>query len=285
MSLVWFALLWIGAAAHGLQSAPESDDLSRAATRDYQPLVFRAQIIGGAIWRPNSLYRPGQGESERWRTQWRVHCHAVRDAGQWRSVSSYSTLTVAGRIDQYLPGDELTVFGSFAKIREPGNPGQSDLREIFRAEHQFVFLRADSIQQLELNRRSWRHPIARLTAMAVRSIDRALHRYVPFGQAPLAAAWSSGNASKSIGTRSNNCSRQAPCTCWPSAACILNWSPARLDSLLDMRLETTRVADCRGYDHLALRTDRRRPIPPVLRAVFVVLAVCVARGEAGQWVG
>lgn len=277
MSLVWFALLWIGAAAHGLQSAPESDDLSRAAARDYQPLVFRAEVIGGAIWRPNSLYRPGQDESERWRTQWRVHCTSVRDGGQWQSVSSFSTLTVAGRIAEFLPGDELTVFGSFAKIREPSNPGQSDLREIFRAEHQFVFLRADTAAQLQIERRSWQRPIARLTAMAVRTIDRAIHRYVPLGQGPLAAAlvfgqrqqvdWDAQQQLLSTGTLHMLAISGMHIELVAGALWIVCW-------VIGLRQRASLLLVATVISLYALIAGAN---PPVLRAVFVVLAVCVAR--------
>ena len=277
MSLVWFALLWIGAAAHGLQRGPESDDLSRVAQRDYQPLVFRAEIIGGAIWRPNSLYRPGQDDSERWRTQWRVRCTEVRDGGQWRTVNGYSTLNVAGRIDQFLPGDELTVFGSFAKIREPSNPGQSDLREIFRAEHQFVFLRADSIKQLELVRHSWHHPIARLTALAVRSIDRSIHRYVPFGQGPLAAAlifgqrqqvdWDAQQQLLSTGTLHMLAISGMHIELVAGALWVVCW-------VIGLRQRASLLLVATTISLYALIAGAN---PPVLRAVFVVLAVCVAR--------
>lgn len=277
MSLAWFALLWIGAAAHGLQRGPEHDDLSMVAQRDYQPLVFRAEIIGGAIWRPNSFYRPGQDVSERWRTQWRVRCTAVRDGGRWREVSSYSTLTVAGRLDEYLPGDELTVFGSVAKIREPSNPGQSDLREIFRAEQQFVFLRADSPAQLELVQRHWHHPIARWTAMAVRSIDRAIHRHVPFGQGPLAAAlifgqrqqvdWEAQQQLLSTGTLHMLAISGMHIELVAGALWIVCW-------VIGLRQRASLLLVATTISLYALIAGAN---PPVLRAVFVVLAVCVAR--------
>lgn len=277
MSLVWFALLWIGAAAHGLQRGPDNDDLSMVAGRDYQPLVFRAEIIGGAVWRPNSFYRPDQDASQRWRTQWRVHCTSVRDGGQWRSINSYSTLTVAGRLDEYLPGDQLTVFGSFAKIRESSNPGQNDLREIFRAEHQYVFLRADTAAQMELMQRSWHHPVARLTAIAVRSIDRAIHRYVPFGQGPLAAAlifgqrqqvdWEAQQQLLSTGTLHMLAISGMHIELVAGALWIVCW-------VIGLRQRASLLLVATIISLYALIAGAN---PPVLRAVFVVLAVCVAR--------
>ncbi len=241
--------------------------------------MFRAEIIGGAVWRPNSFYRVGQDASERWRTQWRVKCNAVRDGGQWRPVSSISTLTVAGRIDRFLPGDELTVFGSFAKIRAPSNPGQSDLREVFRAEGQFVFLRADTAAQLELVRHSWRHPIARLTAMAVRSIDRAIHRFVPFGQGPLAAAlvfgqrqqvdWQAQQQLLSTGTLHMLAISGMHIELVAGALWIVCW-------LIGLRQRTSLLLVATTISLYALIAGAN---PPVLRAVFVVLAVCVAKWQ------
>ncbi len=277
MALGWFALLWAESGCAWTATTAETDDLANVAQRDYQPLVFRAEIVAGAIWRPNSLYRPGQDASERWRTQWRVRCTAVRDAGQWRPISSYSTLNVAGRIDQYLPGDELTVFGSFAKIREPSNPGQSDLREIFRAEHQFVFSESGYGQTIGTRSSSWQHPIARLTAIAVRTIDRAIHRYVPFGQGPLAAAlifgqrqqvdWDAQQQLLSTGTLHMLAISGMHIELVAGALWIVCW-------VIGLRQRASLLLVATIISLYALIAGAN---PPVLRAVFVVLAVCVAR--------
>lgn len=277
MGLGWFGLLWIGASCHYLQRGPDNDELGRTASDDYRPLVFRAEITGVAVWRPNSFFRAGQDESQRWRTQWKILCYEVRDGQQWRRVHCFSTLTVSGRLDHLLPGDCVQVFGSCARVPAPSNPGESDLRKVFREEHQFVFLRAETADQIALDRSHWRRPVARLVAIAVRQIDHAIHGYVPFGQAALAAAlvfgqrqqvdWESQQQLLSTGTLhmlaiSGMHIELVAGSLW--LLCLLIGVPQRT-SLIIIATIVTLYALIAGAN------------PPVLRAVFTVLAVCVAR--------
>ncbi|MCC6507836.1 MAG: ComEC/Rec2 family competence protein [Pirellulaceae bacterium] len=277
MMLAWFALMWIGATVHLLQRGPDIDDLGRIASRDYQPLVFRAEILAGAIWRPNSFFRPGQDESQRWRTQWQVKCIGIRDAGRWRPIDSFSTLSVAGRVNHLLPGDRITVFGSCAAISAPSNPGENDLRELYRGEHQFTFLQSETADQIVLDERTWRRPVARLTAIAVRSIDRAIHRYVPLGQGPLAAAlvfgqrqqvdWDAQQQLLSTGTLHMLAISGMHIELVAGSLWILCW-------VIGLRPRQSLVVVASSIALYALIAGAN---PPVLRAVFVVLAVCVAR--------
>lgn len=277
MALGWFALLWIGAAVHFLQRGASIDDLGQRAAGDYQPLVFRAEVLTGAVWRPNSFFRDGSDPSQRWRSQWKVKCTAVRDGGYWRPSASYSTLTVAGRIDQLLPGDRITVFGSCAAVTAPSNPGVGDLRELYRSEQQFVFLRAETIDQIVLDEKSWGRPVARLVAMAVRRIDRAIHQHVPLGQAPLAAAlifgqrqqvdWEAQQQLLSTGTLHMLAISGMHIELVASALLVVCW-------FVGLRPRPTLLIVASTVGVYALIAGAN---PPVLRAVFVVLAVCVAR--------
>lgn len=277
MGLGWFGLLWIGAVCHYLQRGPDNDELGKLASEDYLPLVFRAEIIGVAVWRPNSFFRNGQDESQRWRTQWKVLCCEVRDGQQWRPVHCFSTLTVSGRLDHLLPGDCVQVFGSCARVPAPSNPGESDLRRVFREEHQFVFLRADSSDQIVLEQTRWHRPIARSVAAAVRQIDYAIHRYVPFHQAALAAALVFGQRQQ---------------VDWDSQQQLLSTGTLHMLAISGMHIEL--VAGSLWLLCLFIGVPQRTSLiiiativtlyaliaganPPVLRAVFTVLAVCVAR--------
>ena len=277
MGLAWFALLWGGAMCHYLQRGPAYDALSRRATADYQPLIFRAEIIEGAVWRPNAYYRPGDAESQRWRTQWKVRCFAVRDGQRWETLVSYSTLGVAGRVEHLLPGDRITVYGSCAAIPPPSNPGESDLRRVFRSERQFVFLRAESADQIVLDERRWTRPVARAVAISVRRIDRAFRQHVPFRQAPLAAALIFGQRQQ---------------VDWDEQQELLSTGTLHMLAISGMHIEL--VAGALWIICLLAGVRQRVALliiattvsvyaliaganPPVLRAVFVVLAVCVAR--------
>lgn len=279
MGLGWLGLLWAGATCHHLQRGPENDELGRRAGYDYQPLVFRAEIMAPTVWRPNTLFRHGDDPRNRWRSQWKVRVYQVRDGKQWRSLSSNSTLSVAGRIEHLLPGDRVTVFGSCAAIPPPSNPGETDLRKLFRSEHQFVFLRAESADQIVLDRQRWNRPIARCVAIAVRQIDRAIHRYVPLGQGPLAAALVFGQRQQ---------------VDWDAQQQLLSTGTLHMLAISGMHIEL--VAGALWILCLMVALRKRASLvmvatiiaayaliaganPPVLRAVFVVLAVCVARWQ------
>lgn len=272
-------LLWAGATCHHLHRGPELDELGRRATYDYQPLVFRAAIAGPAVWRPNSQFRPGDDPGLRWRSQWKVRVYAVRDGRQWQSLSSHSTLSVAGRVDHLLPGDRVTVYGSCAAVAPPSNPGEDDLRKLFRGEKQFVFLRAESADQIVLESQTWNRPLARCVALAVRRIDRAIHRYVPLGQAPLAAALVFGQRQQ---------------VDWDAQQQLLSTGTLHMLAISGMHIEL--VAGALWLACLVVALRRRASLvvvavivasyaliaganPPVLRAVFIVLAMCVARWQ------
>ncbi len=276
-TLGWCCFFAIGVVSQWHHESATGDDLSTTATRDYRPLVCRVEILGSAVWRPNAYFRAGDDENKRWLTQWRVACYQVRDGDQWVKTQAISTLTVTGRIDDMLPGDRLQVFGSYALVPPPTNPGEGDLRPLFHADGQFVFLRADSKEQVQLLVRSWRRPLSRLTAIAVRRIDRAIHRYVTLEQAPLAAAlvfgqrqqvdWNEQQHLLSTGTLHMLAISGMHIEMVAGALFVICWLMG-----LHQRQSLIVVAVCiLAYAMIAGAN------PPVLRAVFIVLAVCLAR--------
>ncbi len=275
----WLLLMWIGATCHLWQRGEATDDLGQIATKDFQPLVFRAEIVGSAVWRPNVYYRTGQPENERWRTQWLVRCFAIRRNQQWQDVSALSTFSVAGHVEHLMPGDFITVYGSCAAISAPTNPGENDLREYYQSEHQFVMLRADGLDQISLDRSSWRRPVARATAHIVRSINRSIHRQVTLGQASLAAAlvfgqrqqldWDDQQQLLSTGTLH----MLAISGMHIELVVLALWM---LCAILGLQQRTTLIVVAITIGFYALITGAN---PPVLRAVFVVWAICIARWQ------
>lgn len=171
-----------------LLAPPAADSLSAAATRRSKPIAVRAVIESCAVWRPNQNYRPEDAGSQAWKTQWDVRCERVRDGKHWSPIDARCTLSVAGRIDDLLPGDYVQIFGSFRRIASPSNPGAFDFAEHLRKDAKFISLSADTRRQIELLDSRPTHPARRLRGWAVRAVDRWLHRWVAFDQAPLAAA-------------------------------------------------------------------------------------------------
>lgn len=174
----------------GIQSEPPTEDaLSRVATLEWQPCAMRIVIRSAAVWLPNPNHRPLDPNSQPWKTQWSVKCTAIRHREQWQPTTAFSILTTDGRVERFLPGDTLEMFGHFRKIGPSSNPGGFNFAEQSRLEHRFVALRAESAEQLKLIESQWRgSTLARLRGLVIREIDKLLTRWVSYGQSPLAAA-------------------------------------------------------------------------------------------------
>ena len=174
----------------GIKSTPPAaDSLSSIATTDWQPCAMRIRIHSAAVWRPNPNHRPLDPNSQPWKTQWSVKCVAIRHRDQWQPTIALSSLTTDGRVETFLPGDTLEMFGHFRKIGPSSNPGGFNFAEQARLEHRFIALRVESAKQLKLVDSRWgANSLARLRGLAIREIDKLLTRWVSDGQAPLAAA-------------------------------------------------------------------------------------------------
>jgi competence protein ComEC len=194
--LVLFAAA-LFAAAYGRTFQPNSSDsLYPLATRQAEPIALRGVICSVAEWFPNLNHRPEDASSQPWQTRWELRCEAVRDGGDWQTIDALTTLTVAGRIDDLLPGDEVEVFGGFRQITPPTNPGGYDFAERARQQGQFWRVSADRREQItKLGERNT-FPLLRLRGHAVRWVDGYLHSRVAFDQAPLAAALIFGQRSQ-----------------------------------------------------------------------------------------
>ena len=176
--------------SYGYTSKPATEDpLSRIASKDWRPCAVRVQITSAAIWQPNPNYRQADPKSEPWKTQWDVKCIAIRNHDDWVETTAYSRLSTEGRIDRFLPGDSLEVYGHFRKIAPSSNPGGFDFAQQAALNNQFISLRVESPVQLRLIGSEWGwQSLARIRGITIRWLDKALSRWVTRGQAPLAAA-------------------------------------------------------------------------------------------------
>ncbi len=175
---------------HAIRNVPPTEDhLSRSMPLDWQPCAVRVSIVSAAVWQPNPNHRPQDPKSNAWVTQWKVHCTEVRDRSEWKDADSLTRLTVEGRIDRFLPGDEIEVLGSCRKIGRAANPGGFDFLSVSKRDHHFIMLRAEAESQLRLLSSRWGwFTFSRLRGICIREIDQSLRRWVAFGKAPLASA-------------------------------------------------------------------------------------------------
>jgi competence protein ComEC len=183
------AALLLGIAYREVSTLETGDGLSNLASEEWQPCAVRAQVISAAVWQPNPHFRSEVAGSERWKTRWEVRCVTIRDLDRWESAQAICSLSVDGRIDEYLPGDVLQIHGHLRRITGPTNPGCFDFSEHARNEGKFVMLRSKSAAQITRIDSQWGwYSLARMRGLVVRSIDRFLVRWVHHDQAPLAAA-------------------------------------------------------------------------------------------------
>ncbi len=167
---------------------PAADALWYGATRQSQPIAVRVVFDTSAVWKPNPNHRPEDPLSPRWQTEWDVICEAVRDGRRWRAIDARCSLTAAGRIDDFLPGDVAEVYGTVRRIPHPTNPGAFDFAEFSRHESHFVRLSSEGREQMTWLESRGTHPLRRLRGRVVRAVDKNLYKWVAGDQAPLAAA-------------------------------------------------------------------------------------------------
>ncbi len=191
--LFWLTLAGTSALAAGyslthLQQPPDTDPLGQLARRESQPIALRAVIASAASWRPNPNHRAEDPNSSAWRTRWEITCTGVMENGDWTALTAKSTLSTDGRVSDLLPGDQVTIWGSYRALPSPTNPGEFDLSGAMRQKHQFWSVDADSREQIELRGCSGKFALRRVQAIAARSVDGWLQRSVGTDHAPLAAA-------------------------------------------------------------------------------------------------
>lgn len=181
-----------------LHAPMTGDSLSTLASRQGQPIALRGIVAAPAEWKPNTNFRPDQRESEPWATSWIVDWQSIRQSDQWTSINSRSKLLVVGRIDRLLPGDFIQVFGELRSIQPPTNPGMYDFAARSQLDGILVSVHAKSANQIQSIDSRWFGPylLSRVRGWAVRAVDRLIHRYVSWGQAPLASALVFGQRSQ-----------------------------------------------------------------------------------------
>ena len=71
-----------------------------------------------------------------------VEVTRIRDGADWRPAGGVCQLAVDGHVLGVHQGDLLRVFGQFARIAPPLNPGEFDFAEHARADRQLVRVRS-----------------------------------------------------------------------------------------------------------------------------------------------
>lgn len=151
-------------------------------------------VIEGMIDKPVTLRRHPLADQLRrrglspWQTQIEVTVQRFRVGHQFRRWTGRVLIVCDGRIDELLPGDKVRVFGSLRQFTPPTNPGERDLRAVYRRRHLHARMSVNDIDQVVVldHGKPW-GPSRWIASFAVGSRDLLL-RHTGDSTGPLAVA-------------------------------------------------------------------------------------------------
>ncbi|MFK8111258.1 MAG: ComEC/Rec2 family competence protein [Rubripirellula sp.] len=105
------------------------------------PVVLRRHPLAG------QLYRKDQSP---WQTQISVLVQRMKVSQDFEPFRGRALVVVDDRMDDLRPGDAIQVFGSMRRFGPPTNPGERDLRDVYRRRQLHVRVDVDTSDQLVL---------------------------------------------------------------------------------------------------------------------------------------
>ncbi len=124
----------LAAAWHAVADAKfESASIRSILSQQPEPTVVIGWIDRPIVLRRHPLAdSPSRRDQSPWQTQFELRLQQLR-VGQGYELISGRLLAVSdGKLDQLLPGDRVEVFGSLREFAAPTNPGERDLRSVYR---------------------------------------------------------------------------------------------------------------------------------------------------------
>jgi len=165
----------------------QSASILSIATADGEPTILEGDIMRPVVIRQNPLGDlPYRQEESPWQSIIQLDLSKIRIEDQFLPCSGHVQVVCTGHLADLRPGDELRVYGQLQQINGPTNPGEMDLRKVYR--HRGIHARVDvdaEEQLVLLNRRiALDRPIA---AVATRSRE-LLITHTGESMGPLAVA-------------------------------------------------------------------------------------------------
>ncbi|TWU23488.1 ComEC family competence protein [Novipirellula galeiformis] len=149
-------------------------------------------IVEGTVDRPVVLRRNPLADSVRgrdqspWQSVLELQLHRVRMGQRFHACDGRVMVVGGGRLDHFRPGDTVRVHGELAPIMAPNNPGENDLRPVYRRRGIHARMDVDRENQIQLREQSF--VLGRVVAgMATRSRELLL-RHTGASAGPLAVA-------------------------------------------------------------------------------------------------
>ena len=263
----------------------EKDQSARMATEQWTPVVFEGIVDAVPRWRPDLMeYEKQRLEqstgTEKWQTLLELQMTSVRDGQRWRSARGRVVVTAEGNLRHLLPGDRVRVYAKWQRIPIPTNPGQFNMAAHYARRNIYVRCRCERSEQLEALAVASAFRLDRWLAKILERGDHAIHRYVAFGQANLASALVLGQREQVE---------------WELQESLLATGTMHMLAISGLHVEMVAISIVTLA--LFIQLPRRMTLlitgtlvvcygilcggqPPVMRAVVLVVAVCVAR-----WLG
>ena len=189
---VFLIFVMLGGWLHSYRcDVSRSNELWRQVGPAPQPTVIR-----GCIDRPVVLRHKGtfpstfRKDESQWQMQLEVSLHQIRIGQAFQESSGRVVVSIDGRDDTLLPGDELEIYGTIQSFNAPTNPGERDIRAFYRRKNLDARINVTSPQQLirlHENRR-WQHNFIRFFACVSNRGSELLLRNTSDSSGPLAIA-------------------------------------------------------------------------------------------------
>lgn len=167
----------------------DSASISSITSDQSEPSVLEVTIDRPVVLRRHPLAgTPSRRDQSPWQTQLEARVDRVRVDQGYRAMDGRVLVVSDGRLDQLLPGDQVRVFGWIKDFGAPTNPGQRDLRGVYRRRGLHARVQADGPDQIvRLEQDRGISVYRRVASIAGYSRD-ALMRFTSENNGPLALA-------------------------------------------------------------------------------------------------
>lgn len=180
----------LSAAWHAVSDA-RFDEATICSITSEQP---EPTVVELTIDRPITLRRhpladtPSRRDQSPWQTQLEARVHSVRVGQSYESFTGRVLVVCDGRLDHLLPGDRIEVFGMIRAFPGPTNPGEHDLRSVYRRRGLHARVEADGPEQIIQHNSIGKDSIRRRVGSFARFSRDTLLRHTSEDNGPLALA-------------------------------------------------------------------------------------------------
>jgi len=112
------------------------------------PVVIEGTIDRTVVLRPHPrVTQAGRRDQSPWQSVAEIHIESARVGRQPQPFHGRALVTIDGKLDHFLPGDRVQVFGWASRFLPPSNPGERDLRAVYQRRGVHIRVDVDSTHQ------------------------------------------------------------------------------------------------------------------------------------------